>query len=193
MAVIPKNEIILGGKSPLPEGIYGVEILSAEVKVGQKEGARPTLRVEAQIIAPLTVEVAGEVHKVAGRKVFFMPCLIDPSLDYGLGVIIKGLQISGFDFQKFGADGDINDEKFHVLAGHKMQMHLSSYEDVLTRAATSAELREDPSKTRLPLRDLNGQLISHGWKICSPTKSKGEYQSPGWQNVVGPCSEDGIL
>jgi hypothetical protein len=192
MAVIPKNEIILGGRSGLPEGIYGVEIKSAEVKVGQKENARPTLRIEAEIIAPLSIEVAGETHKVAGRKVFFMPCLVDPSLDYGLGVIIKGLQVSGFPFEKFGADGDVDDEKFHVLAGHKMQMHLSSYEDVLTRAATQAELRADPSKTRHPLKDLNGNVISHGWKICSPTKSKGEYQSPGWQNVVGPFDDSGL-
>lgn len=193
MAVIPQNEIILGGKTQLPEGTYGVMIETAEVKVGQKANARPTLRVSCKIIAPESIEVAGETHSISGRKFDLMPNLIDPSVDYGLGKILQGLKSSGFDFGKFGADGEVDDEKFHVLTGHKMQMHLSSYEDVRYRDANPAELAADPTKKRVPLKDLDGQVISGGWKICSPRLNKGEHVSPGWEDVVGPCNVEGLF
>lgn len=192
MPVIPKNEVILGGRTPLPEGIYGVEIVSAKVEVGRKEGARETLRIEAKIISPEIIEVAGNNHSLVGRQVYFMPCLIDSSVEYGLGVIIKGLNTSQFNFEKFGAGGDIDTDNFKCLVGHKMQMHLSSYEDILTREATVSELQADPTKRRYPLKDLKGNPISNGWKICSSRKSKEEAKSPGWDDVVGPFDTEGL-
>jgi len=193
MAIIPRSEIILGGRIQIPEGIYGVEIVAAEVKIGQKEGARPTLRVDAIIIEPSSVVVGGHTHQVIGRKFQFMPCLIDSSVDYGLGAIIQGLQTSNFNFDKFGADGEVDTEKFHVLSGHRMQMHLSSYEDVKSRPATDDELRANPTQRRVPLKDLHGNTISGGWFVCSPKKSKGEFVSPGWADVIGGLDDGGLL
>lgn len=191
MAVIPKNEMILGGRTQIPESVYGVKILAAQVKTGQKEGARPCLHIDAEIIAPLAVEVGGDVIKVAGRRFNFMPCLIDSSVEYGLAVIYRGLQASDFPFEKFGADGDIDTDKFSVLIGHKMQMHLSSFEDVKRRAATEEELRANPAQRFVPLTDLKGQKISGGWRICSPKRDKnGEAKSPSWEEVVGPYDGD---
>lgn len=193
MAVIPKSEIILGGRTQLPTGIYGVMLETVEVKTGQKEGARPTLRVKCKIIAPLTIEVAGETHNIAGRTFDMMPNLIDPSVEYGLGKIVQGLQVSGFDFEKFGAGGDIDDEKFHVLTGHKMQMSLSSYEAVKNRPATPEELAANPAERYIPQRDLKGNVITAGWFICSPVMQKGQHVSAGWQDVVGPCDVEGLF
>ncbi len=193
MAVIPRNEIILGGRTQLPPGIYGVMIKTVEVKTGTREGARPTLRVTCKIIAPETITVAGETHSIVGREFDMMPNLIDPSVEYGMGKIIQGLTVSNFDFEKFGAGGNVDDEKFHVLTGHKMQMALSSYEGVRKREATPEELRANPTQKKVPLLDLNGKIISNGWFVCSPNKQKDEHVSAGWQDVVGPCDVEGLF
>lgn len=190
---IPKSEIVLASAFGIPEGIYGVEIIEVEVKFGKKENAKECLHAKCKIIAPESVEVGGEPRQVIGRQFFLMPNVTDPSVDYGLGRILEGLTVSGFDFSKFNEKGEIDLQRIHVLVGHKMQMHLSSYEDIRTRAATDEERRANPSSARVPLKDLKGKLISGGWKICAPKKSKGEYVSPSWQEVVGAYDGEGVL
>jgi len=191
MSGIPKSELALGSRGSIPEQVYGVEILSAEVKTG--DSGKTTARVKAQIIYPLTVEIGGEQQKVVGRPFDFMPTLTDPSVEYGLPAIRAGLEAGGFDFTKFNEDGNIDPDQFHKLVGFKCQMHLSSYEDVRTRKATPEELAANPAAKYVPITDLKGRPISGGWRICSPKKSKGNNISPQWSDIVGPFDGDGSL
>ena len=192
MSGIPKSELALGSRGPIPEQVYAVEVLSAEVKTSSDSG-KTTLRVNAQIIHPLTVTVAGEESKVVGRRFDFMPTLTDADLDYGLPAIKAGLGAGGFDFHKFNEDGNIDPDRFDKLVGWKCQMHLSSFEDKRTRKATAEELANNPSQKYVPILDLKGNQISGGWKICSPRKSKGNNVSPSWGDIVGAWDGDGSL
>ena len=185
------TQYALGSRGSIPEQVYGVEILSAEVKTG--DSGKTTARVKAQIIYPLTVEIGGEVQKVVGRPFDFMPTLTDPSVEYGLPAIRAGLEAGGFDFTKFNEDGNIDPDQFHKLVGFKCQMHLSSYEDVRTRKATPEELAANPAAKYVAITDLKGKPISGGWRICSPKKSKGNNISPQWSDIVGPFDGDGSL
>ena len=191
MSGIPKHELALGSRGSIPEQVYGVEILSAEVKTG--DSGKTTARVKAQIIYPLTVEIGGEVQKVVGRPFDFMPTLVDPSVEYGLPAIRAGLEAGGFDFKKFNEDGNIDPDQFHKLVGFKCQMHLSSFEDVRTRKATPEELAANPATKYVAITDLKGKPISGGWRICSPKKSKGNNINPQWSDIVGPFDGDGSL
>ena len=185
MSAIPQSELALGNRGSIPEQVYAVEILSTEVKQSDTSG-KTTLRIRAQIIYPLSVEIGGSPVKTAGRPFDFMPTLTDADLDYGLPAIKAGLEASGFDFTKFNEQGDIDPDKFAALIRHKFQMHLSSFEDKRTRKATADELANNPSQKYVPILDLKGNQISGGWKICSPRKSKGNSVSPSWGDIVGP-------
>jgi len=190
MSGIPKSELALGSRGPIPEQVYAVEVMSTEVKTSPDSG-KTTLRVKAQIIYPLSVQIGGEPVKTAGRQFDFMPCLTDADLDYGLPAIKAGLEASGFDFTKFNEQGDIDPDRFDKLVGHKFQMHLSSFEDKRTRKATAEELNATPGQKYVPILDLKGNQISGGWKICSPRKSKGNSVSPSWGDIVGPWDGEG--
>lgn len=188
MPVIPKESMVLGGRTPLPLNRYSAEIKKAEVKTGRKEGAQPTLRISCEIIGPPSVEVNGLTYAAAGRWFNFMPNSIDPSVNWGLGRVQQGLEKSEFDFKKFNPAGDIDTDAFHVLVGHKFDIKLQTKEEFETRPCMAGERTEVSvgGEGHVYIRNARGEKLSKGHYVYN---EKGV--NPGWDDIVGPYMEDG--
>jgi len=182
---VSRSDIIQGGLTPIPTDRYTVEIVEASV-VTNPANNKTTLRASAKIVSPPVVEVNGQKYEIAGRRFYFMPNMIDPSLSYGLSQIIQGLEKSEFDMDKVTDGDDIDTDLFKTgLVGHRMDMILGSKEDFMTRAPNAEEIAAGtPSNARVDCVDNKGQKISKGYVIVND-----RGQSPGWGNVVGPASE----
>jgi hypothetical protein len=182
---VSRSDIIQGGLTPIPTDRYTVEVVEANV-VTNPANNKVTLRVNAKIVSPPVVEVNGQKYEIAGRRFYFMPNVIDPSVAYGLGQIVGGLEKSEFDMDRITDQGDIDTDLFKsALPGHRMDMILGSKEDFMTRAPNAEEIEAGtPSNSRVDCLDNKGQKISKGYIIVND-----RGQSPGWGNVVGPASE----
>lgn len=181
-----RESVVLGGNTPLPMDVYGAQIIEASIKTGQKENAKPTLRVTLELINPPSVTVGGQTYAVAGRRVFMMPNLLESDVPYGLGVIMQGLDKSGFDYTRFNPEGEFDTDKVSALVGHKLSIACGSKEEFLTRPAKDGEATEmvEQGVSSVYIRDSKGERISRGHFIVNK-----RGMSPGWGDIVGPYDD----
>lgn len=187
-----RSDILMGGLFELPRDRYTARIL--EVKSSTSEKGNPTARLTCEIIAPEQLQIGDQNYNLAGRRFWPMPVLLDPTVDYGLGVLIKFLDDTGFDYTKFNPEGEIDTDRLDVLVGHTFDVQLSSREQFRERASTAeevAELQKDKAKAFLVANAEVGKYSVY------MTDGAGERLSKGWQiqcrldDVLGPTSQLG--
>ena len=181
-----RESVVLGGNTPLPMDVYGAQIIEATIKTGQKENAKPTLRVTLELINPPSVTVGGQTYSVAGRRVFMMPNLLDSDVPYGMGAIMQGLDKSKFDYTRFNPEGEFDTDKVAAMVGHKLLISCGTKEEFLTRPAKEGEPTEvvEQGVSSVYIRDNKGERMSRGHFVVN---KKG--QSPGWNDIVGPYDD----
>lgn len=160
--------------TPIPADIYSVEIIKAEVKTAQGEGKKPTLRTTCEIIDPPSVEVAGKTIICAGRKLFLRAQSIDPSLDWGLPLIVERLQLTNFPFDEKFPNGDIDTDNWTWVIGHRFQIMLTCVEQFFTRKPRADEIADGKTGDIL-LLDEDGKPFSRGFQIDAQ-----------WSDIVRP-------
>jgi hypothetical protein len=183
MAIISKSDLVMGDNSPLTKDRYTVRVLEAVIKPTKKGDS--ALNTKVEIVSPKTINVGGTTYNCAGRRFYLMPNLIDPSVAWGLGQIQAALEKSEFDFQKFGAGGDIDTDRFGCLVGHEMDMVLQTVEDYMTREATAAEVASGAAQPggKVNLLDTKGQPILRAYAVVG-----NNGKNVGWADVIGAAS-----
>lgn len=182
---ISKQDMVMGGMSPLPEDTYTVRCIEATKAMSKgNNGKTPKLcaYTKWEIISPAEVVVGGTRYAAAGRSFKPMPHVLDASVPYGTGALVQALERGGFDFNKFEAEGDFDDDRIGALVGFTCQMTLRTEESFKTRVPNADELAEGtPPATRIPVLDGNGDPVSNG-----------HYIQARLTDIVAPVSENGI-
>ena len=180
MARYAKSDIIMGGLGPLPLDSYTVKCIAAkkDMTKGNAEKGKPpqpAAYLEFEIVAPNQVDVGGTKYLIAGRKFKTMPCVLDPSVPWGLGQLQGALDRSGFDMSAFNPECELDDDMLNVLVGWTCQMELHTEESFKMRPVTPDEIEAGAAaNTKVPMTDGNGERISNGhWIQASLDKVRG--------------------
>jgi hypothetical protein len=127
--------------------------------------------IQCEIIAPESIQVGNDNVTIAGRTLTIYNVL-DPASGWGVDRLWGALERSNFDFNKFEADGDFDDAKLSVLAGHTMDMILSSEPQYARKPVTQDE-REKGIREGQIIKDAEGRDILLGYRVVGDLATVG--------------------
>lgn len=169
-----KEAVTFGGNCQIPKDVYTVRVMDCSKSKSSKGNDMAVTKIE--IVSPEEIELLGKRYSIAGRQ-HTIYNVLNSEESWGTGRFIDGLTKAGFDFDKFGADGDLDDSNLKAVNGFCFCMLLSSAEDIARHEPTPEQVaKKEPGS---PILNEDGKQISMGWRI-----------NGGWQNVTGPASQE---